>query len=45
MPSLKAGDRAPDFHALSDDGSNTSLAGLHGRNVLIFFFPKALTPG
>ena len=45
MPSLKTGDKAPDFRALADDGSDTSLAGLRGSNVVLFFFPKALTPG
>ena len=45
MPSLKAGDKAPDFHLIADDGSDASLAGFRGRSVLLFFFPKALTPG
>ena len=45
MPSLKAGDKAPDFRLTADDGSEISLAGLRGRNALLFFFPKALTPG
>lgn len=45
MPSLIAGDKAPDFRLTADDGSEASLAGFRGQSVLIFFFPKALTPG
>ncbi len=45
MSSLKEGDAAPDFRLPADDGSEVSLAGLRGRHVVLFFFPKALTPG
>jgi peroxiredoxin Q/BCP len=45
MPSLREGDKAPEFRLLTDDGSEASLAGFRGRSVLLFFFPKALTPG
>jgi peroxiredoxin Q/BCP len=45
MPNLKEGDRAPDFRLPTDDGSEISLAGLRGRYVVLYFFPKALTPG
>jgi len=37
---LKVGDRAPDIKT-----SEFSLAGLKGQRVVIFFFPKADTPG
>ncbi len=42
---LKEGDRAPDFQALTDDESPISLAGFRGKNVILYFFPKANTPG
>ena len=44
-PELKAGDPAPNFNLRADDGSEVSLAKLHGKRVLLYFFPKALTPG
>ena len=45
MAVLKQGDKAPDFRLPAEDGSELSLAGFRGRNVVLFFFPKALTPG
>jgi thioredoxin-dependent peroxiredoxin len=42
---LKAGDKAPDFTLKSDEGKDVSLKGFRGKRVLIFFFPKANTPG
>jgi len=42
---LKAGDKAPDFHLTTDEGGELSLADFRGKRVLLFFFPKANTPG
>jgi peroxiredoxin Q/BCP len=42
---LKVGDRAPDFSAVSTDGKPLSLAGLKGKKVIVYFYPKAFTPG
>jgi peroxiredoxin Q/BCP len=42
---LQPGDVAPAFTLLSDDGQNVSLANFRGKNVLLYFFVKALTPG
>jgi peroxiredoxin Q/BCP len=42
---LKAGDKAPDFHLKTDEGATLSLSGFRGRRVVLFFFPKANTPG
>jgi peroxiredoxin Q/BCP len=42
---LKIGDKAPDFHLKTDDGSELTLADFRGKRVLLFFFPKANTPG
>ncbi len=42
---LKEGDLAPDF-ALSDDaGETVRLSELRGRKVVLYFYPKDLTPG
>jgi peroxiredoxin Q/BCP len=42
---LKQGDLAPDFRATADDGRTVSLAHFRGKNVILYFFPKANTPG
>jgi thioredoxin-dependent peroxiredoxin len=45
MDALKAGDVAPNFDLASDDGQEVKLRDYRGRNVVLYFFPKALTPG
>jgi peroxiredoxin Q/BCP len=42
---LKVGDKAPDFTLTSDEGKELSLGDFKGKRVLVFFFPKANTPG
>ncbi len=44
-PMLKAGDVAPSFHAKDHLGRDVSLAALRGKNVVLWFYPKADTPG
>jgi len=45
MAKLKPGDRAPDF-ALSDQGDKTvKLKDFRGKRVVVYFYPKADTPG
>ena len=39
------GDKAPAFRLASDSGSEISLADFKGRNLVIYFYPKADTPG
>jgi peroxiredoxin Q/BCP len=39
------GAKAPDFSLPVDGGGSISLSGLSGRNVAIYFYPKADTPG
>jgi len=41
----KAGERAPDFSAIADDGKTISLSDYAGKNVILYFYPKANTPG
>jgi peroxiredoxin Q/BCP len=45
MPHLQPGDDAPEFTLLDQSGSPLSLADLRGRKVLVYFYPKADTPG
>lgn len=45
MTQLKVGDKAPDFTLLDQSGNKVKLSGFKGRNVLVYFYPKADTPG
>lgn len=42
---LNAGDNAPAFSLLSDSGEKVSLKDLLGERLVLYFFPKADTPG
>jgi peroxiredoxin Q/BCP len=42
---LKPGDKAPDFTLLDQNGEDVQLSSLQGRRVLVYFYPKADTPG
>lgn len=42
---LKIGDKAPDFTLRSDDGTEITLSKLHGRKVILYFYPKDDTYG
>ncbi len=42
---LEVGDTAPEFEATAHDGSRVRLADLRGRRILLWFYPKADTPG
>lgn len=42
---LAEGDRAPDFTRPDQDGTPVSLADFAGRALVIYFYPKAFTPG
>ncbi len=39
------GDRAPSFHLADQAGEGVRLSRFKGRKVLVFFYPKADTPG
>ena len=46
MPNeLKEGDKAPDIQLDDDQGKPFHLADLKGKNVVLYFYPKADTPG
>jgi peroxiredoxin Q/BCP len=45
MNRLVAGDQAPLFTLTDDQGNTVSLVDLAGKKVLVYFYPKALTPG
>ena len=45
MPQLSTADRAPAFHLADQRGTKRRLSEYKGRKVLIFFYPKANTPG
>ncbi|WP_295014553.1 thioredoxin-dependent thiol peroxidase [uncultured Microbacterium sp.] len=42
---LAPGDLAPDFALDDADGARVALADYRGRNVVVYFYPKAATPG
>jgi peroxiredoxin Q/BCP len=42
---LKEGDKAPDFEIQDDTGGPLKLSSLKGKTVVLYFYPKADTPG
>jgi peroxiredoxin Q/BCP len=42
---LAEGAEAPDFTLPDQDGDDVTLSGLRGRTVVLYFYPKADTPG
>lgn len=45
MTTLKAGDNAPNFEALDQAGNTVKLSDYSGKKLVLFFYPKASTPG
>ena len=44
-PRLSPGDPAPDFTLSDDTGNEVSLSDLRGEQVIVYFYPNAMTPG
>jgi peroxiredoxin Q/BCP len=42
---LNVGDKAPDFVLMNQDERQVSLADLAGKRVVVWFYPRASTPG
>lgn len=42
---LKAGDKAPEFSGKDQNGDTVSLSDFGGKRVILFFYPKDMTPG
>lgn len=42
---LNVGDKAPDFAVMDHEGREVTLASLRGKTVVLWFYPKADTPG
>lgn len=45
MTTLQAGDKAPNFSAKDQDGNAHDLKDYKGKKLVLFFYPKASTPG
>ena len=45
MAALKVGDKAPAFALKDQSGKTVRLSGFKGQKVLVYFYPKADTPG
>ena len=42
---LKIGDKAPDFTLKDQDDNSVSLSDFKGKKIVLWFYPKASTPG
>lgn len=45
MTTLQIGDKAPDFNSLDQNGNQITLSDFKGKKLVLFFYPKASTPG
>lgn len=45
MAKLREGDKAPTFTGIDQDGKSVSLSDFSGKNLILFFYPKDMTPG
>lgn len=45
MNTLKAGDKVPEFVSMDQDGNEVKLTDYQGKKLIVFFYPKANTPG
>lgn len=42
---LKPGDKAPDFDVTDHHGNRVKLSDYRGKKIVLWFYPKASTPG
>lgn len=42
---LAAGDKAPDFKGVDQNGNTVQLSDFKGKNLILYFYPKDDTPG
>lgn len=45
MNTLKIGDKVPSFTSKDQDGNEVKLSDYSGKKLIVFFYPKASTPG
>lgn len=45
MTTLEVGDKAPEFSVADQDGNTVKLSDFGGKKLVLFFYPKASTPG
>lgn len=45
MKTLQIGDKVPDFSTKDQDGNVVNLSDYIGKKLIVFFYPKASTPG
>ena len=45
MKTLQKGDKVPDFSAIDEQGNTIKFSNYLGKKVIVFFYPKANTPG
>ena len=45
MDTLKVGDKVPEFSTVDQNGNAINLSLLKGKKTIIFFYPRANTPG
>ncbi|MEO7976331.1 thioredoxin-dependent thiol peroxidase [Flavobacterium sp.] len=45
MTTIQKGDKAPNFSGTDQDGKTHQLADYKGKKLVVFFYPKANTPG
>ncbi len=45
MTNLVIGDKAPEFKGLDENGNSISLGDFKGKKVILYFYPKDMTPG
>lgn len=42
---LTIGEKAPDFNLKANNGQDVSLTEFKGKNIILYFYPKDMTPG